>query len=161
MLLCYVTWCSFVFVCLFRKTFLFWCVSVCYPAILRSMCEAGGGGWRGHYKDGRRCHTGMVFVAMQAFSSTLLSLSWLMLLLQWPFQEVVELLRPKGRDAEWKTDILEFKTWNMCCIISAFTDNWEHIVWLLCLLKFLQLCVVTVQEQPQNKKCPQKVKMGL
>lgn len=81
----------------------------------------------GDHEDGRRCHTGMVFVAMQAFSPALLSLLLLMLLLQQPSQEVVELLRPKGREVKLGgTEKLEFKKRSVCCIISTFTDNWEH-----------------------------------
>lgn len=43
------------------------------------------GGQRQHYEDGRGCHSGTLFAALQAFPYTLL-FSRLMLLLQWPFQ---------------------------------------------------------------------------
>lgn len=76
------------------------CVFVC-GGVCVCVCE------KGHYEDGRRCHREMVFVAMQAFSSPPLSLSQLMLLLQWPFQEAVEAERRERLNGKQAT--LEFK----------------------------------------------------
>lgn len=132
--------------------FVFWDVNphVCCPVIVTGVSGVGGG--CAHYEDGRRCHSGMVFVAMQAFSCTLLSLSLLMLLLQWPFQEAVELLRPKGRKAKWKMGDIGIQEVNMSCIISTFTDNWEHTVWLPCLMKSLWRCVRPQYKSKQLQK---------
>ena len=92
----------------------------------------------GHYEDGRRCHGATVFVAMQAFSATPLSLRQRVLLLQRPFQESGASRKLNGKRRRWNQEV------NVRRIISTFTHNWEHTVWLLGLMKSLWLCVATI-----------------
>lgn len=73
---------------------------VCCPVIVTSTSGTGGAGVADIMKMDDAVTAGTVFVAMQAFSPTPLSLSLLMVLLQWSFGEAAELLRLKGREEE-------------------------------------------------------------
>lgn len=145
----------YVFVCLFWWT-VFCKPCVCCPVIVPSMSALGGEGWGDIMKMDDAVTVGWCLSQCKHFLLLYYHYHGWCYCYNSHFRKRLscwdrEAENLNGKRRHWNSRV------NMSCIISTFTDNWEHTVWLQCLIKSLWL---RVWPQYKCKQLQKKVFLG-